>query len=238
MKKQSLFILSALIFTFSLLASCNKSCEKGSGKTAAEDRKVAAFTKIQVSGNYKLILKQGAASVKIMADDNLLKLIKTDVSGDELSVITDGNICNSGPMIVNITNPDFQSVKSSGVIDLSSDGKLTVKDFALELAGVSKVNLDINAGNVKTLSSGTAEIYLKGQATENTVTMNGTSALNAFDFIVANYRIETRGDTHCKINVLNELNVNIKEAGEVQYKGNPTKISNQHSGIATISKVQ
>ncbi|MVN20835.1 head GIN domain-containing protein [Mucilaginibacter arboris] len=238
MKKQPLLILSAFVLLFSLLASCNNSCVKGSGKAVSENRKVAAFTKLNLIGAYKLVLKQGSPSVKITADDNLLKLIQTDISGDELKISTKGSICNAGTMEIDITNPDFQAVKSSGSLDLSSDGKLSVKDFDMELAGVSKVNLNLSAANVKTLASGTSEINLTGQATENLVTLNGTGNLNALDFIVANYRIETRGAAHCKINVLNELSVDISGAGDVQYKGNPSKINNANSGAASIKKIQ
>ncbi|MGI4022475.1 MAG: head GIN domain-containing protein [Janthinobacterium lividum] len=237
MNKQPLFVLTVFALVFSLLISCKTACEKGSGKAASEDRKVAAFTKINVTGSYKLILKQGTAAVKITADDNLLEKIETDVSGNELKISTKGSICNAGPMIIYITNPDFQAVKSSGALDLSSDGNLSIKDFDMEFAGVSKVNLEMNAANVKTLASGTSEINLKGQATENQVTMSGTGKLNAIDFTVANYRIETRGFSQCKVNVLNELSVNISGAGSVEYKGNPAKINNENSGATSIKKI-
>ncbi|RYE27017.1 MAG: DUF2807 domain-containing protein, partial [Sphingobacteriaceae bacterium] len=114
---------------------------------------------------------------------------------------------------------------------------LSIKDFDMEFAGASKVNLEMNAANVKTLTSGKSEITLQGQATENNVTMSGTGKLNAIDFTVANYRIETRGFSQCKVNVLNELSVNISGAGSVEYKGNPAKINNEHSGATSIKKI-
>lgn len=237
MKNQSLLVLSVFTLLLSVWSSCSDSCVKGSGKSVTEDRKVGAFTKLNFSGAYKVILKQGAAAVKVTTDDNLLKLIETEVSGDELKISTKGNVCNAGTMEIDITNPDFQGVKSAGAVDLSSNGKLNLKDFDLELAGASKVNLDMNAANVKTLASGTADINLKGQATENMVTMSGAGNLNAVDFVVANYQVETSGFSKCKINVLKELTVNVSGAGSVEYKGNPTKINNQHSGMTSIKKI-
>jgi hypothetical protein len=238
MKKQPQLILTVFILVFSLLVSCKNSCEKGSGKAATENRKVDAFTKITLAGNYKLVLKQGAAAINITADDNLLKSIETNVSGDELKITTKGSICNASPMVISITNPDFQSVKSSGTIDLSSDGILNIKDFDMEFAGASKVNLEMNAAKVKTLASGKAEINLKGQASDHTVIMNGSATLNAVDFTVANYRVETRGDVSSRINVLSELSVNISGAGSVEYKGSPSKINNENSGATSIKKIQ
>lgn len=237
MKKQPFLILTVFTLVFSMLIACKTACEKGSGKAASEDRKLGSFTKLNFSGSYKVVLKQGDPSVKITADDNLLKLIETNVSGDELTIKTKEDICNAGTMEIDISNPDFQSIKTAGTIDLSADGKLNLKDFSMELAGISKVNLNLNAANVTTSTSGSSEINLSGQATANKVTMSGKSSLNALDFIVANYRIETSGFTNCNVNVLNELSVNVSGAGSVQYKGNPAKINNEHSGATSIKKI-
>lgn len=237
MKKQPLLTISLFALILSMSVSCKNPCEKGSGKAASENRKMDAFTKINVSGNFKIVLKQGAPSIKVTADDNLLKMIETKVSGDELKISIEKNICDAGTLEIDITNPDFQAVKSSGALDLSTDGKLNIKDFDMELAGVSKINLDLTAANVKTLANGKADIELKGQATSNNVILNGSTNLNALDFIVANYHIETRGVAHCKINVLSELTVNISGAGGVEYKGNPAKINNENSGASSIKKI-
>lgn len=241
MKKQPLLILSAFVLFFSLATSCKNECKTGSGKTVSENRKVDDFNKINVSVAYtsvRMILKQGNPSIKITADDNLLKITKTDVSGDELKITTDGTICNAQALVVEISNPNYSSVKSTGAIELSSDTTLNVKDFDLALSGKSNIDLALNASNVSVVSSGSATINLKGQAAANNVTLSGSSNLNAFDFAVANYKIETHGVANCKINVLSDLNVNINGAGEVQYKGNPTKIDNNHAEAARIKKVQ
>ncbi len=238
MKNRLLLIFSAAFaLVFASLVSCNSSCEKGSGKAVSENRKLEAFTKINISGSYKIVLKQGESAVKVTADDNLLHFIETDVSGDELTIKNKKNICNAGTMEIDISNPDFQVIKSANALDLSSDGKLSLKDFDMEFGGASKVKLDLNAANVKIQTSGAADINLTGQATENQVTMSGAGNLNALDFIVANYRVETSGITHCKINVLKELTVNINGTGSLEYKGNPAKISNQHSGLTSIKKI-
>ncbi|RYE30283.1 MAG: DUF2807 domain-containing protein [Sphingobacteriaceae bacterium] len=237
MKKQPLLFITALLLVSSVIG-CKSACEKGSGKMASEDRKINAFSKITTSGSFKIVLKQGAAAIKVSSDDNLLKFVETDVSGDELKISTKNEICTDKPIEINITNPNFAGVKSSGTLDLSADGKLNVKDFDMELAGVSKVNLDLTAANIKTLANGSSEINLKGQAAANNVTLNGSANLDALDFIVASYKIETRGDAHCKVNVLSELSVNISGAGDVQYKGNPAKINNENAGAASLKKIQ
>jgi hypothetical protein len=60
--------------TLSGLSSCMLNCVHGSGKQASEDRKVGDFSKISISGGYRVILKQDSSmAIRITADDNLLK---------------------------------------------------------------------------------------------------------------------------------------------------------------------
>src|SRR5260221_5086148 len=53
---------------------------RGSGKVAAENRSVAPFRAIHVTGSMQLVLHQGGKeTLEVRADDNLLPLIETAV---------------------------------------------------------------------------------------------------------------------------------------------------------------
>ena len=89
--------LSVIAFFFS---SCDSNCVTGSGKQVSETRSVGDFSEIETGGSIKLIIKQGPKAVRVVADDNILKLIKTDVDGNTLDIDQDGNFCNSGSITV------------------------------------------------------------------------------------------------------------------------------------------
>jgi len=240
MKRYRLNILAAIaVIAVILLPSCRFGCVHGSGNQVSEMRKVAGFTKIDVSGAFKIILKQDSSStVNISTDDNLLKYVNTEVSGDKLRISTRGkNICTNGPILITIGIHHLGEIKSSGAVEVESAGKLITGDLSFKLSGITKVNMELDAAHVSTESSGSAEINLKGQASSHSVDLNGGGKIHAFDFVVGNYTIETSGASDCEINVLHQLNVNSSGASSIKYKGNPTSVNSDKSGISSITKV-
>ncbi len=228
----------SVLFAVFALPSCNIVCQKGSGRQIVEKRNVGIFSKLDIAGDYKVIIKQDtSASVTITADDNLMKYIKTNLSGDKLTIHTSKNVCSSGQFILNISLRDLSVIKASGSIDVVSNGKLTTQDIELQLSGSTKVTLDLNAKNLTTRSSGSTELNLTGQATSHAIETSGSSQLNALNFVVSKYQISTSGSSECKINVLNDLSVNSSGSSDVQYRGNPSNINNNKSGSSSLNKI-
>ena len=240
MKKsfQYILLLIAGISVALVASSCRFNCVHGSGHPGTETRKVTDFTKLDVSGGFKIVLKQDSSlTLSITADDNLLKYVKTNVDGNVLHIYTKKNMCNSGPMIVNVGVRNLEELKGTGAIEVTGDGKLVTKDIAFKLAGASKVTLDLNAANVTTEGSGATELYLTGQASSHHIDMSGVGKVHAYDFVVGDYSIETSGAGECQINVLHSLDVHSSGASDVKYKGNPSSINNDKSGASSLEKV-
>jgi hypothetical protein len=238
MKTSYLKTICIALLAVTALSSCMFNCVKGSGNESSEERKVENFSRLKLSGGYKIILKQDSSlGLHITADDNVLKYIKTNVSGDMLIIGTRKNLCTKRAVTITIGIRNLEQIKGSGAIEVQSDGKLNVKDLDIHLSGASKVNLDLNANNVTTSGSGATEIYLKGQAVSHAIELTGSGKVNALDFVVNKYTVETTGASDCKINVLNELNVHTTGAADIQYRGNPSKINNSKSGASSIKKI-
>lgn len=220
-------------------SSCSVNCVKGSGNQITESRKVADFTRLDVSGSYNIILKQDSTlSVKITADDNLMQYLRTDVSGDKLKISVKKSICAQKAVSVVIGVRNLEEIKGAGAIEITSDGKLNLRDLTLSMSGAGKVNLNLNAANLITKGSGATELTLKGQASSHTVKLSGSGKLNAFDFVVGKYDLETTGVGECRINVLTDLNVHSTGAADIEYKGNPANVNTSKTGAASIKKVE
>lgn len=233
----SMLMMSALLF---FIAACNNDCIKGSGKPATENRKLKAFSKIEISGAYKVALVQDSSyAITIKADDNIMALIKTDVSGDKLKIST-GNksICANNPITITLGLRDLRELKVSGAVEVTSGGKINTGDLDLDLSGASKINIDLKANNINTGASGVNEITLRGQAASHTVNFSGSGKLHAFDFVVAKYGIETTGESDCEINVLSDLDVHTTGAATIKYKGSPAQINKSETGSLTLTKVE
>jgi hypothetical protein len=187
----------------------------------------------------KIVLKQDSVQqVRVVADDNIQERIKTEVHGDVLGFEMDGNFCSSGPITLYISAKNINGVSASGSVELLSDGKINTKDFLLDLSGNSHVDLTLNAGNVITKASGSSEIRLKGQAGSHEVDLSGSGKVEAVDFVVGNYRINTSGSSQLRINVLNDLQVNSSGSSDIAYRGNPKRINNDKSGSSSLKRIQ
>jgi hypothetical protein len=230
-----LVILATVII--SGLSSCVFDCVHGSGSQATENRKLTDFSRIDISGGFKVILKQDSSlSLKITADDNLLKYIKTAVNGGKLRIYTRRNICNSGEMTLNIGVRNLEEIKASGGIEVLGDGKITTQDMHFRLSGATKVTMELNAANVTTTGRGSTELNLKGQATSHNIEMSGSSKVNALDFVVGNCDIQTSGVGDSKVNVLHALNINSAGASDVKYRGNPS-VTEHKAGASSVEKI-
>ncbi|NEU07931.1 DUF2807 domain-containing protein [Flavihumibacter sp. R14] len=230
----SISLIAAGLF----FSGCNRfGCIEGSGRQISSNRNVEPFTFIETGGSVKLVLKQGPQSLKIVADDNIMEKIRTRVHGNTLTIDMDGNFCNSGPIVVYLSSKGYEGIDASGAVEIVSDGKLQVNDFEMELSGSSKVDIDLNAANVRTSSSGSSEIAIKGQASTHEVDLSGSAAIKALDFVVGKYRIESSGASESKINVLNELSVKSSGSSDVEYRGNPSKVHSDDSGASSLRKI-
>ena len=69
-----------------MLAGCSRLIGvPGDGVIKGEDRPIPEFTRIEVSGAYQINWTDGKPSLKISADQNLLPLINTSVTGNAVS---------------------------------------------------------------------------------------------------------------------------------------------------------
>ena len=239
MKKLHLNLMLGLTaICLSTLSSCEFDCVKGSGHQVSETNKVADFNKIKISGDFVVNLKQDSSlNVTLTADDNLLKYIKTEVDDNTLEIKTRRSICSGGRFVINIGIRNLEKLASSGAVEIDGDGKITTGDLDIDLSGASKVNLNLNAANVTTRGSGATELDLTGQASSHHVKMSGVGKVYAYDFVVGDYEISTTGAGDCQINVLHSLRVHSTGASDVKYKGNPSDVTSDKLGAASLEKV-
>ena len=239
MRNSSLNSFAYLFLGVLLLSSCGGfDCISGSGNQVTENRELGTFNQIESRGSLKIILSQDStSSIRILADDNIQKEIRTRLSGSTLKIDFEGNFCDPGPVTLFLRSKDFQKIESSGSVEILSEGKLSLNDLDLNLRGSSKLMLDLNIKSLFTSTSGSSEIILKGQAGRHNLEMTGSSSVEALDFIVGEYRINSTGASKSRINVLNTLEVYSTGASDVEYKGKPSKVQKSESGSSSVKSI-
>jgi hypothetical protein len=194
-----------IIFLMTTVISCsNDDLIIGSGSPTSEFRSVSNFSKINSEGVFDITITQGSVqSVEIIADDNIIHKVKTNVVSNELRLyLDDDNNYRDIILEVNIIVPSINSVKNSGV------GNISILD-------VDTIN------NFNVLNSGTGTISIAGAAESLTLENEGSGKFNGFQFSVSTCDVEIIGSGDCEVNAINQLHVDIEGSGDIYYKGSP-----------------
>jgi len=191
--------------------------EVGSGRIETSKRDLADFDRLDVSGVFDVEVSRGDTySVEVIADDNLMPLIRTEVDGDTLSIYAESKISKSSQLRVVIIAPNIRDVKTSGV------SKVVLKD-------VSNDALALDA-------SGASKITASGSTASLTVDLSGASKLFSSDLTSKEVLVETSGASNADINVREALNAHASGASHIRYVGSPGTLDVDRSGAATISQ--
>lgn len=205
------FALSALF----MLSGCHIGVH-GSGVRKTEKRDLPAFSAIETTGAFEVIVNcQKPASFEIEADDNIVPLIETEVRNGALRVTTTKSYSSSGGVVLRITVPDLASVKSTGA------GKFNI-------SGVKNDKFEIQ-------STGAATVVASGQSKSVKIGSTGAGVIDAHDLRANDADVSVTGAAGVDVYATDELNVTVSGAGRVTYSGNP-KVNKKVSGAGQVIK--
>lgn len=243
-KFNATFILFAMVPVF--LGSCGGDkwpCINGSGPIVTETRAEAGFTAVSSEIEATVYITQGAEfEVKLVAQQNVIDNIETNVIGGELEIKSDHCINNSEPVEVYITMPSVTSLAMSGSGNLITLNKITTSSISFEISGSGSVttmdsvltsflNLDISGsgdmdfiGKATTVDadiSGSGNMTMQGSGSDLNFDISGSGELHAFNFPVFDADLTVSGSGNIEANVSTDLYVRISGSGNIYYKGTP-----------------
>jgi hypothetical protein len=231
-----LFLSACLILTS--INSCDYlgSYERGDGDIITANRSLSSFNKINIAGNFEVILeKSDREGIDINADSNLEPLIETKVRGDELTIDSQKKLISRQRISLTVHYKELNEIDVSGATLLKNDELLETNDLRLNLSGAGVINLQLKAGSLDADLSGAGLVKLNGYAGKCTFEMSGAGGLEAYGLETDDCTINVSGVGGAKINARNKLVANIQGVGGIQYIGNPAKIEKHVSGVGSIS---
>lgn len=190
---------------------------RGSGNAASEKRELTGFKSVDVSGALQVEIAAGKDfSVEIDADDNLLPLVKTEVSGSTLKLWTEGRISPKSPMRIRISAPDIDGLETSGASKIA-------------IGGVKNSALAIN-------SSGASKIEVEGSTGTVTVDVSGASSIDASNLTAENATVDASGASKVSVNASNEVKADASGASKISYSGSPKNLVKKTSGASKVEQ--
>jgi hypothetical protein len=205
-----------------VLTSCAKERLSGSGHVITETRETEVFTDVEVDGPIHVHLQQGAiAPVKITAEDNIMRVIDTYVSGSTLHVrIKSGvRLHDVRDIDVYLTSATYNAVLFSGSGSVESVDTIRTDRFEYRIDGSGDARFNIIADRLETEINGSGSIRLYGTATTLRSTINGSGDIGGMDLYTENADISVKGSGGHSLNVSHSLDVSIRGSGDVRYKG-------------------
>jgi hypothetical protein len=160
MRKIGLIGISALLAT---LTGCfyYGPCLNGSGPVSSEVREVGEFLGVTNTGSFDVYVNHADTfGVKVVAQENLIPIIETYVSGSTLIVRTENNACyrSSWPVEVHVTMPGTESLSLAGSGKVIA-GLIVESDVEISNSGSGKMMVDsVQSGTLVVANSGSGQV--------------------------------------------------------------------------------
>ena len=229
------------IYLFSFLAlilfstSCSSSdifCVKGKGNTKTQVRQVASFTAVESLGSFTVHLFQDSSittqEVTISAQENIINLIKTRISGQSLIIDTDECYTTKEEVIITIRTPALSQIVLAGSgdiilkdtprtttnLELILDGSGTIRttpnfpiiassNCTAKMKGSGTMELELQSTTkVNASISGSGKITLRGTANENDLSITGSGDIKAFSLPVLKSKADITGSGRIEISAI------------------------------------
>lgn len=184
-----------------LATGCRDQVE-GSGQSMTEQRDVAPFTELSVRGAVQAQVRIGQPqSVSLIGDDNVIRVIKTEVRDGRLTVQPEKSYNSNVPLRLEIVVPDLDWVAVSGASTVTVSG-VDVEEMTLRVSGASTVQVSGSAGEVDAEASGASRIRLQ-------------------DLSAREAEVDATGASTIEVTVSERLTGSASGASTVTYAGNP-----------------
>lgn len=188
--------------------SCEKDhlCIKGDGNVREYELELDDFDQISLVGPIDLmIIQDEEASLKVMAEAQLMNELEYSVRNNELRIGLEGNVrcldSNKGILVV-ATLPNIRKVSTDGLSTVTSEGELDLEELVIESFGEFHLELSGEVDRQVLYGEGRVEVSNFGLLTQETI-------------------IEIFGRGDYEISCSEELSIDVEGSARVDYKGTP-----------------
>ena len=200
------------IAAITVVAGCSQPGIKGDGVIKSENRSISDFSKVVVTGGYKIKWSAGKPALDISADQNLLPLIKTVVSGGTLEIDSTENLAPTKSITITLSSASLADVQLTGGIKASQ----------------------VSGDELKLESTGASDVTIDGSVTKLKANLTGASKLNAQSLQTQTATLSLLGASDADVAVADTLDVSITGAGSLTYSGNPKSVERTILGAGSI----
>ncbi len=232
--KKLLFIAASCC----LLSSCFFNSIRGSGKMATENRQITGFTGISSSTSVNVEVTQSTDySVTVIADDNIIQHVKTQVVNNQLKIFLGDNISiSNGTYTVKVTAPQVNSLRASSSSSIKSQGIIKSSEkITVDASSAADISVEVDAPDVDAEATSSATVALSGRTKNFDAKANSGADIKAFELLSENTKAHASSSGSTNVFASITLNASASSSGNVRYKGSAT-VTKSESSSGTVEK--
>jgi len=197
-----------------MITGCSPAGIKGDGVVMTTNRPIADFSTLKADGAYQIKWSSDKPAITISADQNLLPLITTTVTGDMLHIDRKENLRPTKRIIINVSSASLKEVQLNGAVSLTAS--------------------NVSGSNLKLESNGASSINVEGSVANLEANFSGAGSLDAKALQTQTAKVSLTGACSADVTVTQSLDASISGAGSITYGGNPTTVEKHVSGVGKI----
>ncbi|WP_342381646.1 DUF2807 domain-containing protein [Myxococcus stipitatus] len=233
-----------LVLLAASVAGCQGPHVSGSGRQIEEERTTPAFTRLAIEdgiGAYIEVDPDKPQSVRLVGDDNLVALMRTEHSGSRLQVHFPDHEIDSwdspNPLRVDIVVPSLEALERSGggaLVDVS--GTVDAEVFELSSSGGGQIRIrGLRSESLEVSLSGSSNVILEGVVSRMEASLSGASRVTGRELAIRDATLNTSGGGQVVLRVSQTLRVSASGGGRLQIIGHPEVLERDLSGGSTLT---
>jgi hypothetical protein len=232
MRLRTSFIILAVVLALTILAcdlsgvlveSSTGTSERGSGNVVEESRPVSGVSGVDLATIGNVIIQLGdEESLRIEAEDNLMKYFEIEVRGGTLRISTDPTSVNLRPtkpvrFYLTVKELDEVSISGSGDIQVPN---LEAERFSVDIGGSGDVNMgNLNADSLSIDIGGSGDVLAERvEVLTFEVDINGSGDITLGKLTAENVSLDVNGSGNLWIDdgQVSEQDIDINGSGNFQ----------------------
>lgn len=232
MKKSCHSLMIIWLVALSLTAGSCIAHIHGNGKVVKEERNITGFDEISASTGIEVVINQDTfEKVVVEADENIQKILKTEINGEKLKIYLEEGVNYAKKMKVYVTVKQLKSLDASAGSEVKSSGKINSESLKIHSSSGSEVNLEVDCNYVLADSSSGSELTVSGK----TATVKGESSsgseLKLANLIAESGEVSGSSGSEINVHISKEIKAHASSGAEITVYGNPSiRDTNSSSG--------
>lgn len=209
----------------------------GNGDLVAKDREVGGFTGIKACCSMDVKVSQGSQhSVTVEAESNLQKFIKTEVSGNTLTVRygKNANFKSTEPITVYISLPRLEMIRASSSSEVIGQTAFTGDELTLDVSSSANIRLRYSGDRVDLDGSSSGQIEIEGSAMKVSAKASSSARIDADGLKAEEGRADVSSGAKVDLHTKRKIKADASSGATVRYSGKPEDVYTDTSSGGSV----